>query len=709
MRENDYFSGPIHFLLKPALLLSILIFLLYSNTLTADWHFDDYHNILHNENVRIESLNKDTLTKIFLPSSIANNSLYRPVSYFSFASNWYFNQTNVKGYHITNIAIHIFVCFFLFLSIFALFKTPNISGYSQNSVYFIAFLATVLWAIHPIQTQAVTYIVQRMASLASLFYIIAMFSYLKARLANSRQRMFVFLTLCGLSFIAAVGSKPNAMLMPLSLLLLEFIFFQDISKKKTQKNAVVIFIIFTLLIVLSGIFLFLSNSGNSLFDGYNKRPFSLLERILTQPRIIIFYISQIFYPLASRFSISHDIEYSTSLFSPWTTLPSILIILFLIGIALFKLKKNPLLCFAILFFFINHLVESTIIPLEMIFEHRNYLPSFFLFVPVAIGIKKAIEYYFKINNTMYYFLIISVTAGIIGLGLSTYIRNWDWRTEKSLWEDAAKKAPNSARPLNNLVWGYYAPTGQFDKAIELYKKAATLKSDSIYSKVFSYQNIATIYHSDLNNYEKAIKYSKKALEIAPDDKKSNFLLSSSLGKLKKYKKALSALSSTIKKYPDEDALYYLQAIIFMKTDNFKQALKTLRLCLRLSPNSWKYYREMGVCMTCLGNYERGYWYLKLARSFKGFEPGISIAIADNRLRVGEDKVAEHEINNLINKIGNKNIFPLLKNTFADPLGIPVANPKIAQISSRCLQDHSKQVENIAKDLTFLGETLQNEK
>ena len=126
---------------------------------------------------------------------------------------------------------------------------------------------------------------------------------------------------------------------------------------------------------------------------------------MTEPRVLCIYLSQLFYPVPTRLSIEHDIIYSTSLIRPWTTLPAILGVFFLIGLAGRQMRRRPMLSFAILFFFLNHAVESSVLPLELIFEHRNYLPSMFLFVPVAIGLQRVLDFYRAKQSVLYPVLI----------------------------------------------------------------------------------------------------------------------------------------------------------------------------------------------------------------------------------------------------------------------------------------------------------------
>jgi tetratricopeptide (TPR) repeat protein len=684
--------------------LFIFICLIYSNTLNSAWQLDDYHNITENPAVQLSSLDKDSIIKSIYAAPTKEN-LYRPVAYLTFGLNWYFGQDEVSGYRIVNIVVHIFTAVFLFFTVLLLFQTSRLKKWDQKNAYFIALLSASLWAVHPIQIQAVTYIVQRMASMAALFYIIGILCYLKARTVSCKRSQLLFVLLCAISYLLAMGSKNNAILLPASLLLLEFLFFQDLTQKRTQKLAVTVFLGIAVAISIIGVFLFLDGNPEKIVKGYENRPFTIFERILTQPRIILFYLSQIFYPVASRFSITHDVMYSTSFFTPWTTLPSIVIVLLFLAVALWRIKKNPILSFAILFYFGNHAIESSIIPLEMIFEHRNYLPSFFLFVPVSIGIKKAFDHYYTAQKPMYYFLIFSVCVVLIGVGTSTYIRNWDWRSAKSIWEDAMQKAPNSARPLHNLAWGYYAPTGQLDKAIELYERALRLQGNQVAFKLPIYNNLANIHYSELQDYEKAIEYSRKAIDILPDHGKANFLLCRSLSKLGHYQSALARLSFLIKNYPKNMEYTFLQGNILLKTNKFEEALSCFQKCLKTVPGNYKYLMGVGLGLTQMGYHKRGYWYLKQAWQVRDKEGELLIALADNRIKAGQIEQAEKWIKRLVNKIGPDTIETFIKESAQDPLGVPAEYDKIGDLASDWLSELSKKYAETSVQLkTFVKQS-----
>jgi hypothetical protein len=169
------------------LLFFLIVFSAYSGNYDASWHFDDYPNIVDNPRIHIKDFRLDTLKGTFFAAfdngQYLGRRVHRPVPFFILALNWYIGKDNVTGYHIVNNTIHLLTTFFLFLTVLNLFMSPNLKGKYQGSEYSIAFLSAVLWAVNPAQTQAVTYIVQCMASLAAMFYLIGIYFYIKARIA----------------------------------------------------------------------------------------------------------------------------------------------------------------------------------------------------------------------------------------------------------------------------------------------------------------------------------------------------------------------------------------------------------------------------------------------------------------------------------------------------------------------------------------------
>ncbi|MFH1102916.1 MAG: hypothetical protein V1714_04030, partial [Pseudomonadota bacterium] len=366
----------------------VLILLLYINSLNNSWHLDDEPNILKNTPLHITDLFPETLAKTFYAHPETPGKFYRPIPCLTFALNWFFHQERVVGYHIINIILHLMIAILLYYTCRQLLQTPLMSDRSALPISDTALLASILWAVNPMQTQAVTYIVQRMAQLGAFFYLAGIFFYIKARLSNNTSISISYAICCMLGFIVALGCKENTATFPLAILLVEIIFFSPVIRFFPRSTKYRLALIVGLFVAALFFFIIFQNYFYSLLQGYEKRTFTLTQRLLTQPRILLFHLSQLFYPVTSRLSVEHDVILSNSLFKPWTTLPAILFCILMIVWAAYQVRKKPLLSFGILFFFTAHLIESTILPLELIFEHRNYLPSLFLFLPAAAWITR---------------------------------------------------------------------------------------------------------------------------------------------------------------------------------------------------------------------------------------------------------------------------------------------------------------------------------
>lgn len=594
-------------------LLVLLILVPYAKTFKSSWHLDDYPNIIENQRIHLKEPNIGSLFNSFFMKKGDTEKLSRPIPRLTFALNWYFSGTNVTGYHILNIAIHIITAFLLYLSIINLFKTPNLRGkYKKRREHFVALLTAVMWAVHPIQIQAVTYIVQRMTLLAALFYLLSIYFYIKARIADSPSNQNLFIIGCVLSFILAMGSKENTVVLPLALLLVEVVFFQDLSSSRERKKFILIALVTILGILILGILFYLSDNPLSFLKGYKIRSFSLPERLMTEPRILIFYLSQIFYPVANRFSIEHDFRISTSLLEPWPTIPAIIVVFVLIAIGVSQIRKRPILSFGILFFFLNHLIESTVIPLELIFEHRNYLPTFFLFYSVSLGLIHGIDHYRGKNRIIHHIIVSFIASLIIGLCSGTYIRNMDWVTEKSLWEDAMKKAPGRARPAYNLARQYYFKTGRFDQALFFYERAFQLKaSKPKYSQALCLNGMASIYYLR-HEYDEVIKLCKKALEIYPGFQLVRLNLIRALIKMEDLDEALTNVDVLIVKQENNAALLNLKGFILIKQGKLAEALFFLDRAHGLAPRNKRVLLNLGVSLSLAGEYSNANKFLQQA-------------------------------------------------------------------------------------------------
>jgi len=661
-------------------LLLFLILTFYSNSFYSSWHLDDEANITENHRIHIRALTPDAIMGTFYAGPVSAGKMYRPVANLTFALNWYIGKNNVTGYHIVNVAVHWVTAFLLYLTIINLYRTPKLeSQYEPASGYFIAFLAAALWAVNPIQTQAVNYIVQRMALLAAMFYLFGVYCYVKLRLADTSSIRIVYGITFFFSFLLAVGSKENAAILPVVLILVEIIFFQDLSLLKNRR-------VFLGLAVGTGILVFLVGSlffmnGNPIFflKGYASRPFSLTERIMTEPRIIVYYLSQIFYPLPHRLSIQHDILISTSLFKPWTTLPSMALVLLLMGIGVSQARKRPVVAFGILFFFLNHLIESTVIPLELIFEHRNYLPALFLFWPVSYGIIWLIDYYRKKKRTIYVIIASFAVLLLMVFGIGTYLRIIAWATEKSLWEDAAKKAPKSSRPYYRMA-DLYAKSGRLDLSAALLKKGFSLRHHlPKQGQVLYYNNMGNIFRKK-QAYEKAIQYFKTALDIDPNftTVRENLLLA--LIESNKWDEAARQVDILITKRSLHSLYLNLKGLIWVRQHSPAKAIPYFRKALRRAPYARDSLVNFGVALSLTGAFNRADGFLKSANSLYPNDALILLWLVENSLKAGRKITAGEYLDELLTTYSVNRLTYVLrkhsKNNFSIPLSSKLLVPAI---------------------------------
>ena len=493
------------------LLLSVLIVISYSNSLYSPFVLDDRHTFIDESAVYIDKMSLSSLEELRL-SKFGKNRLI-PMATFA-ANHYLYHLTNSYAqYHLTNIFIHILATFCLAYLIKGLLSTPvgkqSLKNFPPN--HFIFFVCA-LWALNPIQTNAVTYIVQRMASLVALFYFATVALYIQARLSDTFRHKTFYFASAGITACCAFVSKENSATLPIAILLIEWMFISPGSTKTMLSKIgwrwwVFLSVAIILLLPLA------EPHWRSLMNGYAIRSFSLIERLFTETRVIVFYLSLLIFPLPSRLNLDHDFTISTSLFSPPTTIISIF---FIVAIILYAIKlrhKYPLFSFGIFWFFINIIIESTVVPLELIFEHRLYLPSAGAVISI-LGIvditTSHIENHHQKNNA-YHITILLLTIILCLSSILTTLRNNDWRDIYTIHKDIYEKSPNKPRALSTygLTLGNMQ---QFDKAIVLLQKCINKGKRGNEDYVNATNNILIAYIEKEN--------AKKGLEIASENIKN---------------------------------------------------------------------------------------------------------------------------------------------------------------------------------------------
>lgn len=459
-----------------ASILLAAVFLLYWPALSGPFVFDDYPNIVNNSKIAVSDLDYTSLRDAAL--SRGEGISTRSLALASFAINFYFAELNPYWYKLTNLAIHLLntiLIFCLARILFAAPLKPSPPMQPPTSVW-LPMAVAAAWALHPINLDPVLYVVQRMTSLATLFMLIGLLCFVSGRrmLHQSPQRGLA-LMISGSSMGTLLGllSKEIALLLPLYLLVL------DITIMRRQERAwptiALRFHAVSIGLVIFLALLYLFAHAERELAAYGARDFTLVERLLTQPRILWFYASLIVFPIPSRFSLFHDdIAVSTGLLSPYSTLFAVagLGVVLLAGVI--ARSKYPVASFTILWFLAGHVMESSVIGLEIAHEHRNYLPSFAPLLGIVYGID------IKLRDRRPLFIArISVIATLAIFSLTTLVRANEWKTEDALVQTMAHHHPESPRALTMLANLYAHRHNDPFVAIELYERAVSLAPNDI--------------------------------------------------------------------------------------------------------------------------------------------------------------------------------------------------------------------------------------
>jgi len=459
--------------IKPALLFCILAITVacYLPGLAGHFIFDDGANIRLNPYLKIDSLDFISLWQAAFSGSAG--LLGRPISMVSFAVNYYVSGMDAYYFKLANLGIHLLNGLLVFLLTKLLLNLHlRIRGDAdENAAAWIALAVAATWLLHPFNLTGVLYVVQRMTSLSALFTLAGLILYLHGRkslLDGKRSGLAAIIAAIFIFTPLAALCKENGALLPLLILVTEATLLRWSAPDQGSRRMLIVVVgLPVVLMLLLGMFVFLKNP-DLILGGYAWRDFSLTERLMTEARVLWFYLHMIVLPSMGEMGLHHDdIEISRSLLAPWTTLPAIAGLL-LLAVGAFALRnKQPLLTFGIVFFFAGHTMESTIIPLELAFEHRNYLPMFGILLPLAYYALDSKSHLSSVRvRRAAFLLLLALFAGL------TASRAHQWGDTLMMRTLEVERHPRSVRAHTDLagLYDHLPPTSQED-AIDLYHKA----------------------------------------------------------------------------------------------------------------------------------------------------------------------------------------------------------------------------------------------
>src|SRR3989338_4028134 len=565
----------LHLLKKPfsnylvILLLVVVGFVLYTNTFQNQMFWDDDDGILKNQFIQ----NWQYFPKYFSKNLIAGAGLlsnyWRPMLLSVFSLEWHLWESWAPGYHFANTSFHIADAVLLFFILFYIFKNR-----------WLAVFTALIFLVHPLQTEAVSYVSGLGDSLSVFFIFLGLLFYIKFRVSGKTPLKSSFYFLSPMMYILALMSKETAVIMPVLIFIVDFFFLSrhraELSLKVKLKEIGKAILPF---LILAGIYILLRatilNFANT-FNLYNEKNIftsNFYVRLFTFFRVLTIYFGLLFWPF--NLNMERGVEIATSLFSPSVIFGGF-IFLGLLALAFSQFKRFPVLSFGILWFFIGLAPTSNLlIPISgLLYEHWLYLPmigifSILIYLGTLVGKKYNLQ---KI-------LIGILIAFLIFLSVLTIDRNRDWRDPITFYNQTLKYAPNSYRVINNLGMAY-DDKGDYEQAGKTYPRAISLDP----SNPVAYHNLGNTYR-ETGKIDSAIENFKTAILLDPKFIFSYNALVSLYLENKNHQEAREVLENYLDHSDSKIDILFLLAQIATEEKDFKAALSYLEKALVIDPKN----------------------------------------------------------------------------------------------------------------------------
>ncbi|MDB4349511.1 tetratricopeptide repeat protein [Omnitrophica bacterium] len=564
-------------------MIIVLGFLAYGNSLDGDFILDD--KFFTKDNIYIKDFSN--ISKIFRSDIGAGaayeTNFYRPLQMITFMVDYSLWKSNVKGYHLVNILLHVLTAICLYFFVTLLFKDELLSLFTA-----------ILFVTHPIHTEAISYISGRADPLSAVFMLLCFISYLRY-LHSERLGTYILIIL---SYTLALLSREHSLILPVLLLLYHYSFPAKTTGKKLKLKGAAPILGISLLYIL-----FRVTVLRPLLPHISSTS-TLLERIPGFFVAISNYIRLILLPF------NLHMEYGNGIFNLTNpkAIPGILIIFSLLFYAFRKRHSNNLISFSIFWFFIALLPQSNIYPINAYMaEHWLYLPSIGFFLILAKGLSSVCRAKdFKIIGVLF-------TACLLVFYLYLTIRqNNYWREPLTFYKKTLEYTPSTWKVYNNLGNTYYS-MGKIEEAIASYKKA--IGSNPGHAR--AYNNLGSAYF-DTGRVGEAIVLHKKAIGIDPDDARAHYNLGNAYGSIGKIEEAIASYKKAIEIRPDYPRTYNNLGNTYYSVGRTKEAIALYKKTIEIAPRNAEAYNNLGVVYYGLGRIEEA---IALYKKAVEIEPG----------------------------------------------------------------------------------------
>lgn len=579
--------------------------LLYGFTLYFPFNFDGIFYLVNNPLLK-KSSNFAFFTdfsgfatsheRMDVIQDLVTNFILRPVSYLTFHLNYYLGGLNPAGFRAVNILIHASNAWLLFLVLgrtIRQFQQPD--QRDTSSALFIPAAVAFLFLTHPLQTESVTYIVQRFTSLAVLFVLLALYGALRAANETDIRRSQYLRIGVMAALVLGMLSKESAATGPVLVLIAE-ILLVGVPVKQSLRRSWCYLIPLPLIPLLMVMISAAQNHGQIRFSetlnlvNFSDDYVNPIHYSLSQPGVILSYLRLLFLP------IGQNVDPDPAVVTTWLSLrflvPMVTIMALIVAACLVAKRHGrnlhaSLFCFGTLWFFIFILPSSSIVPLpDLMAEHRSYEPSVGFFIVVAAALD-LIRLQFKRFPRLQYAVPGTTALWVIILCGATIHRNEVWRTSVSLWSNAVAGSPLKGRSWDNLG------VCQFQEG----------------------------------NVEEAILSLRKSLEVDPGHVESYQKLGMILSLQNRYQESLAVTEEGLKRAPENADLCYNKGAAFANTGRLNEAKEWLLRAIQLRSNYGFAHFSLGSLYAALRDYERALNHLRMAESLMPGDPRITAAIS----------------------------------------------------------------------------------
>lgn len=543
--------------------------LVYSNSFSVPFHYDDIYFI--KENIQIKSL---PLFGAWISSSWTSIFTSRAFLLFTFLLNYILGGFDTFGYHLLNLLIHTGSAFMLYLFLLRYVEPDKDKGYSASGI-----LAALLFLIHPIATESVTYLSSRSSLLATFFILASLLCFFKATGKKLHVGWYIGSLLL---FLLGLSTKQTAVVLPLLLLLSDFLL---ITKDRTQfiarlKYHFPFFLIIGLLFALY---------VPSVIQPEAVRPWS--THIYTEICVFVEYLRLLVLPVG--LTIDHQV--TPILHMDARVLLSLLLFILLLAGGFYLRKKKPLISFSIFWFFINMAPFLAIRLNDFMAERWVYAASIGFSIVLAELLMQAVSGYRRLGIAL---IVLLVTAG----GVMTFMRNQVYVSHITLWEDAARKTPDNYRPYSILSRAY-RENGNQAKAIKAALESIKLAAADKRVEVMAHINLAAAY-TDLEEFQKA----DYALESIEPYAAGQFEFHNNRGtlamKMNDYEKAIKSFLRASEIRPGSPTIMYLLALCYEKLDRREEADRYYLLTTQSIPQTGSEFINQGTAFSKRGDSQR---------------------------------------------------------------------------------------------------------